>query len=319
MIETKTYNSITTQASREGYDPTRTLVLRNMFARDMRSRFNALINIIRKTIVDEDCFGLNKYKPVVHQMQTSGQGAFAFSRSEVKLAQFMKWLEEQVNKGIISIIDLQQIGVSIESVWTNKYVFDSYRRGVLRARYELRKAGYNVPSIEDNGGIDMLMNTPFHLERVGLLYTRVYSELKGVTVDMDNKISRILSQGLADGDNPILLARKITSVIGDDLSLVDSLGRFIPARRRAEMIARTEVIRVHHLGNIQEMRNWGVEGVMIEAEFVTAGDKQVCSKCEALAKGSPYTLDQIEKMIPAHVKCRCCAIPINIKFKMNKN
>ncbi|MFA5049197.1 MAG: phage minor head protein [Patescibacteria group bacterium] len=328
MIETKTYSLITTQATREGYDPTHTLVLRNMFARDMRSRFNELINIIRRTVIDEDCFGLDKYKAVTimndpqfvtHQMQTSGQGAFAFSRSDVKLTQFMKWLEEQVNKGVIDVLDLQQVGSSINGAWTNMYVFDSYKRGIIRARSELRKAGYNVPSIDDTGGIGVSMNTPFHLERLGLLYTRVYSELKGITVEMDNKISRILAQGLADGDNPILLARKITSVIGDDLSLVDSLGRFIPARRRAETLARTEVIRAHHLGNVQEMRNWGVEGVMVEAEFVTAGDKQVCSRCFALAKGGPYTLDQIEKMIPAHPKCRCCAIPINVKYIMNKN
>lgn len=319
MIETKTYSLITTQASREGYDPTHTLVLRNMFARDMRSRFNELINIIKRTVIYEDCFGLDKYRPVVHQMETPGQGAFAFSRSDVKLAQFMKWLEEQINKGIIDVRDLQQVGSSVEGAWTNKYVFDSYKRGIIRARSELRKAGYNVPSIDDTGGVSVPMNAPFHLERLGLLYTRVYSELKGVTAAMDIQISRILAQGLSDGDSAAVLARKLTSVIGDDLSLVDSLGRFIPARRRADMLARTEVIRAHHLGNIQEMRNWGVEGVIVEAEFVTAGDKRVCSRCEALAKGGPYTLDLIEKLIPAHPACRCCAIPVNVRYVMNKN
>jgi SPP1 gp7 family putative phage head morphogenesis protein len=319
-MQLKQYNSISVLQS---YDPTRTLSLRNAFANDMKRRFGELTKIIQKAVVDEDCFGLSQFKVVssfqINQMQTPGQGAFAFSRSEVKLAQFMKWLQEQVDKGLIDVRDLQQVGTGIEGAWTNKYIFDSYKRGVIRARYELQKAGYKVPSIDDTGGIEVSMSTPFHLDRLGLLYTRVYSELQGITASMDSQISRILAQGIADGDNPRLLARKLVSTINGsgmgDLSITDSLGRFIPAERRAEMLARTEIIRGHHLATIQEYRNWAVEGVFVQAEWVTAGDKRVCTRCEALAKGSPYTLDQIEKMIPAHPCCRCCAIPMNVIIK----
>jgi very-short-patch-repair endonuclease len=35
-----------------------------------------------------------------------------------------------------------------------------------------------------------------------------------------------------------------------------------------------------------------------------------CSKCEELAKGSPYTLEQVQYMIPVHPACRCCIIPM---------
>lgn len=316
MTETKTYRQIAVYQ----YDPTKTLMLRNAFARDMKQRFGELTKIIYKAIVDEDVFGLKQFKTVSHfttqQMQTPGQGAFSFSRNELKLAQFMKWLQEQVEKGIIDVQDLQQVGVGIEGAWTNKYIFDSYKRGIIRARYELQKAGYKVPSIDDTGGIEVSMSTPFHLDRLGLLFTRVYSELQGITAAMDSQISRILAQGIADGDNPRLLARKLVSTINGsgmgDLSITDSLGRFIPAERRAEMLARTEIIRGHHLASIQEYRNWAVEGVIVQAEVVTAGDNRVCSKCEALEKGGPYTLDAVEKLIPFHPNCRCCAIPIVI-------
>jgi len=53
-----------------------------------------------------------------------------------------------------------------------------------------------------------------------------------------------------------------------------------------------------------------VEGVRIQAEFVTVGDDRVCPDCLDLASGGPYTLKEIEGMIPAHPMCRCIALPL---------
>jgi SPP1 gp7 family putative phage head morphogenesis protein len=93
-----------------------------------------------------------------------------------------------------------------------------------------------------------------------------------------------------------------------DLGITDTLGRFIPAQRRAEMLARTEIIRAHHLATIQEYRNWGVLGIYVKGEWKTAGDDRVCSQCASL-EGNIYTLDEIESMIPLHPNCRCIALP----------
>ena len=74
------------------------------------------------------------------------------------------------------------------------------------------------------------------------------------------------------------------------------------------MLARTEVIRAHHIATIQEYRNWAIEGVIVKAEWMTAGDDRVCPKCEAL-QGKIFTLDEIELLIPLHPNCRCIALP----------
>jgi hypothetical protein len=74
------------------------------------------------------------------------------------------------------------------------------------------------------------------------------------------------------------------------------------------MLARTEVIRAHHLATIQEYRNYGVEGIHVQGEWKTAGDMRVCDICASM-EGQVFTLDQIEKMIPAHTMCRCLALP----------
>ena len=117
-------------------------------------------------------------------------------------------------------------------------------------------------------------------------------------------------------ENPRLLARKIVAAINGagagDLGVTDTLGRFIPAERRAEMIARTEIVRAYHQAKIQEYKDWGVEGVTVIAEWSTAGDDRVCSVC-ASYDGQRFTLEEIEFKIPVHPLCRCTIIPVEIK------
>lgn len=249
------------------------------------------------------------------EFNTPQRASFAFPRSADKVEKFRLWLDKQIKNGILEVGELNQLGTGINGAWTNKYIFDSYKRGVIRARYELKKAGYDVPTIEATGGIAMSMSTPLHLDRVGLLYTRAFSELKSVTSQMDTQISRVLSQGIADGDNPKLLARKMRAVItgsgSGDLAITDSIGRFIPAKRRAEMIARTEIIRAHHQATIQEYRNWAAEGVRVRGEWKTAGFG-VCPECAEL-EGHIFDLDKIESMIPLHPNCRCVALPVIVE------
>jgi len=308
MEEVKTY----TEAQRIAYDPTRTTALRNSFARAMKLRFAELKKVIRIGIVDQDCFGYGN-SLMSHQMNPPGDRAFSWLRDPDKVESFMRWLRTQVDRGILSIAVFHQIGSAIENAWTNMYIYDSYKRGVIRARYELKKAGFDVPNLEDLGGIDLfLAGTPFHMDRVGLLYTRVFADLRGITDVMDTHISRILTQGMIEGDSPELMARKLVASIDGTgigtLGLTDTLGRFIPAQTRAVMLARTEVIRAFHLAAIQEYRNWGLADVYVQAEWQTAEDGRVCPKCAEL-QGKIFTLDEIEPLIPLHPYCRCIALP----------
>lgn len=301
-------------------DPTRTLFLRNRWAQDFRVRFAKLKQTIRRAVIDEDVFGLTpEFPPLVMEtartLKTPGRRAFAFPRSADKVQAFMGWLQEQEQAGLLEITTMPQLGQASEGSWTNRYISDSYQRGVIRARYELARAGYAAPSIEASGGLGMVMTLPFHVDRVGLLYTRTFSELKGITGAMDQVVSRTLAQGMADGDNPRLLAKKLVAAIdgkgAGELGMFDRIGRFIPAEQRAEMLARTETIRAFHQGNIQEMRNWGTIGIRVQAEWMTAGDGRVCQRCLQL-QGKVYTLDEIDGMIPYHPNCRCIALPIEV-------
>lgn len=314
-------------------DPTRTLTLRNSFAADMGRRFNWLARLVTQAIVEQDVFAISqprirtfKKKLVTNRnpLPTGtlpGNRAFEFNTAPEKVEKFMQWLNTQVEKGILETRQIQQLGTATNEAWTNLYIQDSYKRGLIRARYEMSAAGYPVPPLEETGGIAASMSTPFHAERAGLLYTRTFQELRGITAAMDSQISRVLAQGIADGDGPVLLARKLRRTItgpSGDLSLTDTLGRFIPAKRRAEILARTEIIRAHHAATVQEYRNWAVAGVKVKAEWTTAGDSRVCARCAAL-EGKIYTLDEIQNMIPLHPNCRCIALPAPVDEVQQRN
>lgn len=306
-------NTITVNAKRmKQFDPTFTTSIRNAFVREMNKRFNRLMSLIKEAIVDQDVFGLGQ-TPVMKTINVNATGLsdrqFSYKTSSEKVDEFMQWLKQQQELHILQLVTLQQFGRAIQEPWTNLFIADSYKRGIQRGRQELSKAGAKVISIEQSGGIMVNMNSPFHADRVGVLYSRVFTDLQGITSQMDTLISRVLSQGIIDGDNPRKLARKILTVIdGRDLDLVDNLGRFIPAKRRAEILARTEVIRAHHLATIQEFENYGVIGVEVIAEFITAGDDKVCEKCKAL-EGKLFSIEIARNLIPVHPLCRCVVIP----------
>lgn len=295
-------------------DPSRTTVLRNAFARDLMKRFRELRGVIRRAVVFEDVFGLF----ITSQLSTPGRKAFAFRRDPAKVTQFMAWLRRQVSRGLLVVNiggaeNIQQVGEAVENAWTNKYILDAYGRGVSRARGQLIRAGFDVPSLDATGGLQASLSAPIHADRLGLLYTRTFNELKGITDAMDQLISRVLTQGIAEGTNPRTLARRLNAVISGrgvgDLGLTDSLGRFIPAERRAQMLARTEIIRAHAEAQLQEFENWKLENVQVMAEWITAGDNRVCAQCEALEVGGPYNLEKARGMLPAHVSCRCAWAP----------
>ena len=304
--------AVYSETTRKRYDPTHTTGLRNAFARDMNRRFAELSKMVRKSVDTNDCFGLRKKDITTFQMTPAYPDQFAFPRSQAKIEEFMKWLRTQVDAGIITVGEYNQVGSALDSSWTNMYILDSYKRGVMRARYEMINGGMLIPTIEASGGIDAVMSTMIHMDRVGILYTRVFEQLKGVTEDMATKISQILSQGIIDGDNPVLLARKLVAAIDGSnagaLGITDSLGRFIPARRRAEMIARTETIRAFSEATLNEFRNWGILGVSVKAEFRTAMDDRVCPECGQHEK-QVFTIEEASGMIPMHPNCRCAWIP----------
>jgi len=273
-------------------DPTRTTVIRNKFIADLTGRFRALQRVIRISVVNNDCFGLKKdtsglpgvavrefLVQAKEDMSPTRPNEFAFESDAKKINGFMGWLQRQEDLGILEIQPGEQIGEAINDAWTNTYITSAYQKGIQRGRQELENAGYEtIPIDEDVGGIRPAFLSSFHADRVGVAYGRTFRGLNKITKEMDGQISEVLATGLAEGRNPLEIARTLND-------RVDKIGM-----TRARTLARTEVVRAHHSATIQEYRNAGAEGVTILAEFATAGDAFVCERCKAIERGSgPYT------------------------------
>jgi SPP1 gp7 family putative phage head morphogenesis protein len=269
------------------YDPTRTISLRNYFARDMKRRFNELITVLKKSIITNDCFGLHPIS--IFQMIPASQNSMAYKDSSEKLALFALWLQDQIDRGIINIGTFNIVGTGIQNAWMNPYIRDAYERGVIRARQELRKVVKEIPTIDESGGIRITMQNPKHNDLIALLYIRIVNELKGLTESMKASILYILAQGITAGDSAEVLAEKLSAIV---------------PLARAEMIARTAIIMAFAEGQLTEFENWGIKEVSLLIEWQTVGDEKVCLRC-AKHEGEVFTIAEARGKIPLHPNCRC--------------
>lgn len=273
-------------------DPGNVLTTQRAFENELVRRFTKIKQAIRQLVVDEDCFGLKD--------QPKANTRFAFSTSANKVQSFMSWLEEKNNQGIL---DITLVGdtrrFAGRKTWENMYIDSAYKKGMVFGDKQLKKKGLRPSSLPPKAvyPVDSFFNAPMHADRVGLIYTRTYNSLKGVTDAMDAAISNTLAQGIAEGKNPNELAR-------DMAEDVDGIGI-----RRAKLIARTEIMRAHNVAMINTYREAGVVNVEVQAEWSTAGDGRVCPDCESL-EGKVFSLSQIETLLPLHPQCRCIALPL---------
>ena len=263
-------------------DPTRTLTLRRLFEGRMVKRFVVLKNTITTAIVMQDGFGLRV-----------NAGQFDFPRSADKVGAFMEWLRRQEDQGVLGIRTGTPVSRAAETAWTRIYIESAYRRGIAQAGQNMRRQGVTVT----DRWVESAFNRPIHADVVGLLYTRTFQDLKGVTEEMDKQISRVLSQGIIDGLGARAIARQINE-------RVDKIGI-----TRARAIARTEIVRAHSEASISAYKEARIEGVSAEVEFSTAGDDAVCPECEAL-EGRVFSIDESSGIIPVHVNCRCAWLPV---------
>jgi SPP1 gp7 family putative phage head morphogenesis protein len=263
----------------------------------MNRRWNKHKRDIRVSIVDRDCFGIQPDRLLVAAATEPRQ--YAFLTTAQKIDRFMAWLALEEQQGILEIP--RGFGLRFqEAPWTDEFIRAAYQQGVRRGRVELGRAGYAVQPINTiTGGAATLIASQPHLDRIQVLYTRVFEDLTG------------LARGIAEGKHPRVIARELMK---DTTNHIDKIGKV-----RARMIARTEIIRAHHVATVVEYqeaaRDIGAEDmeVMVEAEWYA--DFDACPICQDLASGGRngdgvYPLSEIEGMLPAHPNCRCTILPV---------
>lgn len=259
-------------------DPTNTSRIVSAFERELMKRLRALQKAIRVYLVEQDTLGLKTNAP------------FKFTTSEQKVRAFKDWLRRQQGKGLVQVIEGPGMGTR---PWSNLYIESAYQRGIAQSITRMKSEGVEVSAT----WLDTAFNRPIHADRAGLVYTRAFSDLEGISDAIGSRMAGILSQGMIDGRGPLDIARQMSNDI-------KSFGV-----ARARRIARTEVINAHAEATLNTYEEAGMAGVQVMSEFATAGDNKVCSKCAAL-EGNTYTIKQAHGIIPLHPNCRCAWLPV---------
>ncbi len=277
-------------------DPTRTTMLRKKFVADMNRRFKKLSRAIQELVVDDDAFGLaadDSFLTLTNR-QVEKQ-AWRFRTNTQKIKAYRKWLQEQIDANILTTVG----GIS-DKPWTATYIESAYRKGAVRAYVDVHaeELAEDIPFYL-GGKAQFLRETftqPEILEKIELLYTRAFEELRGVTTAMSQQMSRILADGLSQGYGPKKIARNLKNNVAK------------LNKTRARVIARTEIIRAHAEGQLDAFERLGVKELRLMAEWSTAGDERVCAECGEL-EGVVMTIDEARGLVPRHPNCRCMWIP----------
>lgn len=291
-------------------DPTRTFLLRRKAVADMRKKFQKIISAVYQLIVTDDAFGLKKSE-MKNSLGLLGQQSkiiqkraeqiinanhFQFLTNDRKVSEFKKWLKIQVDSNI-----LQVSGGLVDRPWTAEYIDSAYKKGMMGAytavhHEDLSKSPDWYLGTKE-GFLRQAFAQPESTAKVRLLYTRSYSDLKGITDQMDVQMSRILANGLVNGEGPLAIARQMSNSI-EGLS-----------KTRAQVLARTEIINAHAEGQLDAFEQLGVEKVNAEVEWLTAGDGLVCDECDEMG-GKVFSVEEAHGMLPLHPNCRCAWMPV---------
>lgn len=151
--------------------------------------------------------------------------------ADVEMRKYLFNIDESVMDGISAEISALIDAILLEGgkrdLWLLKaYVVPAYQQatGQAVANLSIQSQAYAAarPSLES-----VLLSQPYQ-NRLGYVRARVFEDMQGLTAYAKDNLGRALMQGMADGKNPLDIAKDITARTG----VVDS---------RARMIARTEV------------------------------------------------------------------------------
>lgn len=252
-------------------DPSRTKTLRGALEREFHKRFNRIKHDIFALLVTEDAFGLrprNQTTRAVTDNATIENQRFRFLSTPEQIVAFQEWLKTQTNAIVLG----GATPGNVDNVYWQRFVEEGYRKGQGRAFVDVRPVAAATTDPKalaffEGTKAEFLRSSfgsPVAVDKVKILAGRVFTELQGVNVAMAQGITRELTEGLARGENPHTIARRMQDT-------VEGIGK-----RRATLIARTEIIRAHAEGQLDAMESLGVEKVGVAVEWSTAGDDRVC-------------------------------------------
>jgi len=287
-------------------DPTNTQDLRERFLREIRRRFRRLRGRIREAAgYEDDVFHLADDARLA-----DADDVERFPTDGGKIRAFLEWLRENLDADVLEPATRREVRNGEH--WSSTYIRAAYVSGWEQARERLQNAGVATEEVED------VFRLGVPTEQLRRLYTRTYENLESVTSAAAPVVRETLTEGLAKGENPRKIARRLT----DEIETIQ--------KTRAEVLARTEIINSYSTATLDRYDRVGQQAVTVSGEFATADDDRVCPICEAL-EGREFATGEMRTATftfspsasepdhlageyavkpPVHPQCRCTILPV---------
>ena len=262
------YSSFPTLTAINAADPTRTLTLRSKFVREWNARMARLTTAVMTSVVTNDALGLEQLNAQPRVQADDGPkiipgkpGEWTYRWSQDRIKAFLQWLDEAVNKSLLEVVVRPGTNRPGGEPWSDYYIRSAYQSGLQRTMAEVKRRSNTLaqqlglaesafmPAFTSTGkAVSALMMQPFHADRLALMYTRTFEELKGITTDMSKQMAQILTKGMAQGLNP----REMGKALAEKVPGIAESGALRKAQVRGQLIARTEVIHTHAQATLNE-------------------------------------------------------------------
>lgn len=231
------------------------------------------------------------------------QKAFALSIRKAYMKRLQKvysilkrresYIKESLQEGALDVATIKMIMEIVEGIKFDlsplvlQYIHMSWNKGNSSAA-RMMKLGSWVPY--DKRVLKSLQDVS-------------YKYLYKFTDERQKELKDILYKGIKEGDTVKTIADNIKDSF-EDISM------------KSELIARTEVIRVHGEATKVAIKNGGVTS---EYKWLTSQKENVCSKCKPL-HGRVFSIDDKRAPMPVkdtHPRCSCGIVPY-VRVNLNE-
>ncbi|WP_288444785.1 phage minor head protein [uncultured Pantoea sp.] len=183
------------------------------------------------------------------------------------------------------------------------YVSPSYQRGTAQ---EFTNLSQQSPVYgADRGSVQDILLSDAYQSRLALVRARTFEEMKGLSADVKQNLSRVLTDGIGRGQNPKEVARRIRDQIGIE-------------QGRANRIARTEITTALRRARWDEhdsaSDDLGLNVMLLHLSALSPTTRQT----HALRHGKLYTSEEVRDWYSINgnaINCKCSQVTVLVDEK----
>lgn len=209
-------------------------------------------------------------------------------------------LEMVLSAASLSVDDILLEGGADNLWFTQAYGEIAYQRGTAQQRANL--AQQSAAYAAERRNLATIINTQEYRLRIGLIKARQFEEIKGLAADVKADMSRVLTDGLARGLNPLEISRRLQQQSGLE-------------QYKAYRIARTEIGTALDRAKLDEAdaanAAFGTKTLQMHISALSPTTR----KEHAARHGELYTTDQVREWKSEDgnsINCKCTSVAVMV-------